>query len=118
MERKIKALQERKNIFENLKADHKSALFSEDKINNKLSKKLEKSCYVRDKQLLKLNNLLEDDIDQINDNEIPMSVDYVEKEKSIGLRCIVLMVPFNSYMLMLPTWNFWKNPLVSLIMLS
>ena len=81
MERKIKALQETKNIFENLKADPKSVLFSKDKINNKLSKKLKKSCYVRDKQLLKLINLLEDDIDQINDNEIPTRVDYVEKRE-------------------------------------
>ena len=37
--------------------------------------------YVRDKQLLKLVNLLENDIDQINDNEIPMSVHYVEKKE-------------------------------------
>ena len=37
--------------------------------------------YVRDKQLLKLVNLLENDIDQINDNEIPMRVHYVEKKE-------------------------------------
>ena len=42
---------------------------SEDKINNKLLKKFKKLPYVRDKQLLKLINLLENDIDQINDNE-------------------------------------------------
>ena len=40
MERKMKALQETKNIFENLKTHPKSVLFSEDKISNKLLKKL------------------------------------------------------------------------------
>ena len=39
MERKIKAFQETKNIFENLKTDPKGVLLSEDKINNKLLKK-------------------------------------------------------------------------------
>ena len=69
MECKIKALQETKNIFENLETDPKSVLFSKDIINNKLLKKLKKWPYVRDKQLLKLINLLENDIDQIDDNE-------------------------------------------------
>ena len=32
-------------------------------------------------QLLKLINLLKNDIDQIDDNEIPTRVDYVEKRK-------------------------------------
>ena len=54
---------------------------SEDKINNKLLKKFKKLPYVRDKQLLKLINLLENDIDQINDNEIPMRVNYVQKKE-------------------------------------
>ena len=67
MERKIKTLREGKNIFGNLKSDPKSVLFSEDKINNILLKKFNWSTYVRDKQLLKLINLLEDDIDWIND---------------------------------------------------
>ena len=43
MERKIKALQETKNVFENLKTDTKSILFSVDKINIKLLRKLKKS---------------------------------------------------------------------------
>ena len=39
MEHKKKTLQETKNIFENLKADFKSALFSEENLNNILLKK-------------------------------------------------------------------------------
>ena len=38
MGRKIKTLQETKNIFENLKTDLKSVLFSEEKLNNGLLK--------------------------------------------------------------------------------
>ena len=38
MGRKIKTLQETKNIFENLKTDLKSVLFSEEKLNNELLK--------------------------------------------------------------------------------
>ena len=39
MERKIKSLQETKDLFENLKTDFKSVLFSEEKLNNRLLKK-------------------------------------------------------------------------------
>ena len=54
-------------------------LFSEDKINKKLLKK--KSPYVRDKKLLKLINLLENNTGKINDVEIPTRGDYVEKRE-------------------------------------
>ena len=46
MEHKIKALQETKNIIENLKTTLKSMLLSDNKISNKLLKKLKKSPYV------------------------------------------------------------------------
>ena len=46
MEHKIKALQEAKNIIENLKTNLKSMLLSDDKISNKLLEKLKKSPYV------------------------------------------------------------------------
>ena len=39
MGRRINTLQETKNIFENLKTDVQSVLFSEEKLNNKLLKK-------------------------------------------------------------------------------
>ena len=74
-------MQETKKIFQNLKTDPKSVLFSEDKINKNLLKKLEKSLYVRDKKLLKLINLLENNTGKINDIEIPTRVDYVEKRE-------------------------------------
>ena len=66
MGRKIKTLQETKNIFENSKTDFKSVLFTEEKLNNRLLKEFKKSSYSNDKLLLKLINLIENDIDQIN----------------------------------------------------
>ena len=81
MERKIKTLQEAKNIFEKLKTDLKSILFSIDKINVKLLKKLKRSPYIKDKQLLKLIDFLENNIEEINDNKVPIRVDYVEKRE-------------------------------------
>ena len=65
MENKPKTLEEAKNIFENLKTDTKSILFSEEKLNMGLLKKLKKSDYSKDKLLLKLTNLIENDIRQI-----------------------------------------------------
>ena len=53
---KVKTLQEAKNMFENLKTDEKSVLFSEGKLSLKLLKKLKKSSYVNEKKLLKLVN--------------------------------------------------------------
>ena len=50
----------------------------------KLLKKLKKSTYFKDKLLLKLIDLIENCIDQINqtkDDEIPARSDYVEKRK-------------------------------------
>ena len=42
MENKPNTLEETKNVFENLKTDPKSVLFSEEKINKGLFKKIEK----------------------------------------------------------------------------
>ena len=56
MKSKVKILQEAKNMFENLKTDEKSVLFSEGKLSLKLLKKLKKSSHVNDKKLLKLVN--------------------------------------------------------------
>ena len=82
MENKPKTLQETKNVFENLKTDPKSGLFSKEKINKRLFKKLK--TYVKEKLFLKLINLIENDIDLINksnDYKIPTRFDYVEKRK-------------------------------------
>ena len=62
MEHKVKSLQETKTIFNELKTDSKSAWFSIDELDTKLLKKLKKSMYTKDKQLLKLIDLLENNI--------------------------------------------------------
>ena len=68
MEIKNKILQEMRSIFEKLKTYEKSVLFSEEKLNIKLFKKLKKSRYPGDKKLLKLINLAENNIEQISEN--------------------------------------------------
>ena len=104
MENKPKTLQEAKNIFKKLKTDPNTVLFSEEKIDKPLFKKLKKSSYGKDNLLLKLINLVENDIDQINKtNQIPTRTDYVTKEKLTDRPCIPLMVPSSLFMLMLPT---------------
>ena len=57
MEHKVKALQETKTIFNELKTDPKSVLLSIEKLETKLLKKLKKN-----KQLLKLIDFLENNI--------------------------------------------------------
>ena len=84
MENKLKALQETKNIFENLKTDTKSILFSEEKLDMRLLEKLKKSSYSKGKLLLELINLIENYIDQINktkEEQIPTRLHYVEKRQ-------------------------------------
>ena len=66
MEKKPKTLQETKNVFEILKTDPKSGLFSKEKINKTLFKKLKKPTYVKGKLFLKLINLTENGIDLVN----------------------------------------------------
>ena len=57
-------------------------MFSEEKIDKRLLKKLKKSSYGKDNLLLKLKNLAENDISQINKtNQIPTRTDYVEKRE-------------------------------------
>ena len=59
MEHKVKTLRETKIIFDELKIDRKTVLFSIDKLDTKELKKLKKPLYTKDKQLLKQINLLE-----------------------------------------------------------
>ena len=75
-------MQEAKNIFENLKTDTKSVLFSEEKLNMRLLKKLKQSSYSKDKLLLKLIDSIENNIGKINqvkEDQIPIRLDYVGK---------------------------------------
>ena len=79
MEDEKKLLQKAKNIFENLKTDSNSVLFSEEKIDNRLIKKLKKSKYAKDSLLLKLLGIVEQSID--DEEKIPTRVDYIEKRE-------------------------------------
>ena len=79
MEHKVKTLQETKTMFDELKTDPKRVLFSIDELDTIRLKKLKKSPYTKDKQLLKLIDLLENNIKKINDDKIPIRLDYVEK---------------------------------------
>ena len=82
MDTKNKTFQETKSIFEKLKTAKKSVLCSEEKHNIKLVKKLKKSKYYNAKKLSKLNDLVENSIEQLNKNNnkiIPIRLDYVEK---------------------------------------
>ena len=58
-------------------------LFSEEKLDLKLFKKLKKSIYVNDKKILKMINVAENSIEEFNknDNKTPIRLDYVEKRE-------------------------------------
>ena len=82
IENKPKTLEETKNVFENLKTDSKSVLFSEEKINIGLFKKLKNQW--KDKLFLKVINLTGNGIDLVNktnDDKIPTRLDYVENRE-------------------------------------
>ena len=49
-----KFLKQARTLFNSLKIDHSSVLFSEERIDDRLLKKLKKSRYLKDSQLLKL----------------------------------------------------------------
>ena len=70
-DKKYKLSVQAKNIFEELKTDESSVLFTGDKINDRLFKKLKKSKYVKDKELVNLINNAED-LKPINKTDIPL----------------------------------------------
>ena len=72
-----------------------------DELDTKLLKKVKKSPYTTDKQLLNLINLLESNIKKINDDKVPIRLDDVEK-REIDLGFIASMVLFSSCMLTSP----------------
>ena len=73
-----KILKEARTVFNNLKTDPNSVFFSEERIDQRLLKKLEKSKYLKDSQLLKLI-LFADKKDFLDDDKTPTRADYVEK---------------------------------------
>ena len=81
MESKKGTIKQVNKIFEKLKTDVNSEIFTEKKINNRLLKKLEKSSCLEDKKLVDLISMAEN-FDSINKNDLktlPIRLDYVEK---------------------------------------
>ena len=60
---KKKLLQKAKNIFKNLKTESNSVLFSKEKIDNRLMKKVKKSKCAKDSLLLNLAGIVEQSIE-------------------------------------------------------
>ena len=83
MEKKEGKINEVKAIFEKLKADVNSVLFTEEKINNNLFKRLKTSSYAEDKKLVNLILALEnfDDLNRKELKTLPIRLDYVEKQE-------------------------------------
>ena len=75
-----KLLKESRTVFTNLKTDPNSVLFSEEKIGNRLVKKLKKWKYLKDSLLLKLI-VLTDNKNFLDDDKPPTSTDYVDKRE-------------------------------------
>ena len=96
MKSEQKILQKAKIIFESLKTDEKSVLFSEEKINLKLFKKLKKSTNVNNKKLLKLINEAENSIEEFkkNHNKIPIRLDDLEKREIDRSTLYCFNIPF------------------------
>ena len=104
MEVEKKFLQKAKNIFKNLKTDPNSILFSEEKIDNRLVKKLKKSKYATVFLLLKLIGLVEQT--QMMKKKFQQEYIILKKEKLKGQPFIVLMEPFTSFMQVQEIQNF------------
>ena len=99
-----KLLQKPKIILISLKTDPNSVLFSEEKLGNRLFKKLKKSKYFKDSELLKLINLA-DDKNYLDDGKVPTELIMLEKGELIDQLCTVSMVLFNCSMLMKEIWS-------------
>ena len=81
MESKERAMKETKTLFKKLKTELNSVMFTEEKINNSLFKKLKKSSYLEDRKLADLISTAAN-FDSINKNgskTLPVKLDYVEK---------------------------------------
>ena len=84
MENKTKTLHKAKIKFKDLKPGQKIVLFSAEKLNMRLLKKLKQSAYSKEKLLLKLIDLIENGIGQINQTKIDQTrarLDYSEKRE-------------------------------------
>ena len=75
-----KVLKEARTIFNSLKTDPNSVLFSEEKIDNRLLKKLKKLKCLKDSRQLKLI-LSADNKEFLDNDKVPTRTDYVEKRE-------------------------------------
>ena len=75
-----KVLKEARTIFNSLKTDPNSVLFSQEKIDNRLLKKLKKPKCLKDSRLLKLI-LSADNKDFLDNDKVPTRTDYVKKRE-------------------------------------
>ena len=76
---KIKNYYEKQeNKFSSLRTDPNSILFSKEKIDKRLLKKVKKSKYMKDSLLLKLTLLADNKLD--DEEKVPTRVDFVEKK--------------------------------------
>ena len=74
-----KLIEKARNIFTNLKTDPNSVLFSEEKIDERLFKKLKKTEYIKDSFFLKLILLADN---RLKDEEkIPTRADFIKKRE-------------------------------------
>ena len=73
-------MEKTKKLLNNLKIDPCSILFSEERTDDRLFKKLKQSKYVKDRELLKLVNLADSKY-ILDDDIVPTRADYVEKRE-------------------------------------
>ena len=88
-----------KKLFNSLKIDSKSELFTEEKLNDKLLKRLKKSIYKKDKEFVKDFNLLENKEDLFKQKDgysIPIKAEFIEKSDDIDRSILFsLQAPFD-----------------------
>ena len=75
-----------KKIFNKLQIDSKSVLFTQEKLNEKLLKKVNKSKYEKDKQFVNIFNSIDKKNvfdKKVNDYSIPIKAEYVRKSNDI-----------------------------------
>ena len=75
-----KLLQKARNLFVKLKIDPASVLFAEELLDKRLLKKLKKSKYKRDSELLKFIDLADNKY-FLDANKIPTRADYIEERE-------------------------------------
>ena len=81
MESKEGTMKKAKTIFEKLKTDVIIYIFTDEKINNRLFKKLQKWSYHEDKNLANLILAVEnfDDLNRKESKTLPIRLDFVKK---------------------------------------